>query len=136
MVLWHFLIYLLVICLYHPKNLPWLYLYYDFPLPQPVDPSKSSYSALKEGKRIPTLTPQGSKQISQFYQQMKNSTGKNLAALQGKALNAPSTNFCQMLQEIAEEQRFEVTYVDITELSYSGMYTKPSEHQLFIIIII
>jgi len=27
-----------------------------------------------------------------------------------------------MLQEIAEEQRFEVTYVDIPELSLSGKY--------------
>ena len=40
--------------------------------------------------------------------------------LHGNALNAPTTNFCQMLQEIAEEQRFEVTYVDIQEVSQSG----------------
>jgi hypothetical protein len=39
---------------------------------------------------------------------------------QTKALNTPNTNYCQMLQEIAEEQRFEVTYVDIPELSLSG----------------
>ena len=40
--------------------------------------------------------------------------------LQGKALNAPATNYCQMLQEIAEDQRFEVTYVDIQELNAAG----------------
>ena len=48
-------------------------------------------------------------------------SGKHLVQLHGNALNAPTTNFCQMLQEIAEEQRFEVTYVDIQEVSQTGM---------------
>ena len=40
------------------------------------DPTKASYSNLKEGKRIPTLTPQASQKITQFYTQMKNTPGK------------------------------------------------------------
>ncbi len=51
-------------------------------------------------------------------------SGKHLVQLHGNALNAPTTNFCQMLQEIAEEQRFEVTYVDIQETSNTGKHGK------------
>ena len=51
---------------------------------------------------------------------MKKSS-KQLKNLQGKPLNAPATNYCQMLQEIAEAQRFEVLYTDIPELSAYGM---------------
>ena len=51
---------------------------------------------------------------------MKTAPGKNLAALHAKLLTSASLNYCQMLQEIAEEQRFEVTYVDIQEHSHSG----------------
>ncbi len=48
---------------------------------------------------------------------MKKSS-KQLKNLQGKPLNAPATNYCQMLQEIAEGQRFEVLYTDIPEPCY------------------
>lgn len=33
---------------------------------------------------------------------------------------APSSNFCQMLQEIAEVQRFEVSCFDIPECTTTG----------------
>ncbi len=88
---------------------------------QPSDGSKT-YTAMKEGKRVPTLTPQASQKITQFYQAMKNAPGKSLAALHSKPLNSSSSNYCQLLQEIAEEQRFEVTYVDIQEPSHSGQF--------------
>ncbi|XP_074658906.1 protein Loquacious-like [Tubulanus polymorphus] len=81
----------------------------------PLMDAKGSYTALKEGRRIPTITPHASKQIGQFYAKMKNSNGKYLIALHQKQLNTPASNYCQMLQEIAEEQRFEVTYVDLQE---------------------
>ena len=77
---------------------------------------------LKGVKRIPTLTPQDSQAIARFYQGLKYRTGKTLASLQVLALNISATNYCQMLQEIAEEQKFDVTYVDIQHLSFNGMY--------------
>jgi RISC-loading complex subunit TARBP2 len=83
---------------------------------------RATYSALKEGKKVATLTPQASQSISQFYANLKSKTGKALINLQTKAFNTPSSNFCQMLQEIAEEQRFEVTYVDIPDVSVSGAH--------------
>ena len=85
---------------------------------QPGDLSKS-YSALKDNKRIATLTPQASQKITNFYQQMKGDMGKKLAALHSTPLHM-QRNYCQMLKEIAEEQRFEVTYVDIKDLSATG----------------
>jgi RISC-loading complex subunit TARBP2 len=93
--------------------------YDDEAIPLPNDGGKT-YTNMKDGKRVPTLTPQASQKITQFYQTMKNAPGKSLAALHSKPLNSSTTNYCQMLQEIAEEQRFEVTYVDIQELSHSG----------------
>lgn len=42
--------------------------------------------------------------------------------LQAIALNNADFNFVQFLQEIASEQAFEVTYVDIEEKSLTGEY--------------
>lgn len=98
---------------------------YDGENNMPLSDAHAAYTSLKEGKRVQTLTPQASQKISQFYQGLKAKTGNHLAALQvkeAKSLNTPSTNYCQMLQEIAEEQRFEVTYVDIPELSTAGLH--------------
>ncbi|XP_048243736.1 RISC-loading complex subunit tarbp2-like isoform X2 [Haliotis rufescens] len=84
---------------------------------------KSSYTALKEGKKkLPVTTPQQAMEIQKFYEKIMKSGGKQIKDLQGKSLNAPSTNFCQMLQEIAEVQRFEVQYFDIKEISVSGLH--------------
>lgn len=93
---------------------------YDQPVPL-TEGGHSAYSALKEGKRVPTLTPHASQQISQFYQGLKAKTGNHLSKLQAKTLSGGNLNFCQMLQDIAEEQRFEVTYVDLPDLSNTGM---------------
>jgi hypothetical protein len=86
---------------------------------QPTDLS-NSYTALRDNKRIPSLTVQASQKITNFYQQMKGDNGKKLAALHSTPLNLQH-NYCQMLKEIAEEQRFEVTYVDIKDVSATGM---------------
>lgn len=43
-----------------------------------------------------------------------------LCLLQKTCLNNKDFNFVQFLQEIASEQQFEVTYVDIEEKSLSG----------------
>lgn len=40
--------------------------------------------------------------------------------MQNTKLNIPDFNFVQFLQEIASEQQFEVTYVDIEERSHKG----------------
>lgn len=77
---------------------------------------RASYTALKEGKvKLPIPSPQQNKEIQQFYQKIKNNH-----KIKNSKLTAPATNYCQMLQEISEVQRFEVSYMDIAEISTKG----------------
>jgi len=85
----------------------------------PLPSEHSTYSALKEGK-MSTLSSKDNQKISQFYQKMKKRAGKTLTSLQTMSLNAASIKYCQMLQEIAEEQRFEVNFVEIEDLNQQG----------------
>lgn len=77
------------------------------------------YADLKDSK-ISTLTTPHSHKVSQFHKNLKMSTGVKLNELQNTSLNDASFNFVQFLQEIASEQQFEVTYVDIEEKSMTG----------------
>lgn len=80
---------------------------------------RASYTALKEGKvKLPIPSPQQNKEIQQFYQKIKNNH-----KIKNSKLTAPATNYCQMLQEISEVQRFEVSYMDIAEISTKGKIT-------------
>lgn len=82
---------------------------------------RQSYTALKEGKkRVPILAAKQNKEIQQFYQKIAKGDKKN-GKIKNASLTAPSTNYCQMLQEIAEAQRFEVNYLDLEEPSHSGL---------------
>ncbi|XP_016839605.1 interferon-inducible double-stranded RNA-dependent protein kinase activator A isoform X1 [Nasonia vitripennis] len=82
------------------------------------------YADLKDSK-IATLTTPHSHKVSQFHKNLKSSTGVKLFELQthlfqNTCLNDGDVNLVQFLQEIASEQQFEVTYVDIEEKSISG----------------
>ncbi|XP_011309119.1 probable RISC-loading complex subunit BRAFLDRAFT_242885 [Fopius arisanus] len=77
------------------------------------------YADLKDSK-ISTLTTPHSHKVSQFHKNLKSSTGVKLSELQHTCLNDGVINLEQFLQEIASEQQFEVTYVDIEEKSISG----------------
>ncbi|XP_062574436.1 RISC-loading complex subunit tarbp2-like [Saccostrea cucullata] len=77
---------------------------------------RASYTALKEGKtKVPIPSPQQNKEIQQFYQKIKNNN-----KIKNSKLTAPASNYCQMLQEISEVQRFEVSYMDIADISSKG----------------
>ncbi|XP_034944137.1 RISC-loading complex subunit tarbp2-like isoform X2 [Chelonus insularis] len=77
------------------------------------------YASLKDSK-ISTLTTPHSHKVSQFHKNLKSSAGLKLSELQNTCLNDGVVNLVQFLQEIASEQLFEVTYVDIEEKSISG----------------
>lgn len=79
------------------------------------------YADLK-GSKISTLTTSHSHKVSQFHKHLKQSVGPILAKLQVTPLNNKDFKFVQCLQEIASEQSFEVTYVDIEEKSASGRW--------------
>lgn len=81
----------------------------------------SSYSGLKKPKTAQSnsVSPQSALEIQRFYEKVMTAGGKQVRG-QGQALTPP-TNYCQMLQEIAEVQRFEVQYFDIKDDSAIGM---------------
>lgn len=80
----------------------------------------SAHYADLKGSKISTLTTVHSFKVSQFHKSLKSSTGIKLFELQNTCLNDGDVNLVQFLQEIASEQQFEVTYVDIEEKSISG----------------
>lgn len=80
---------------------------------------QTRYSGLKDSKITTVNTPHSHK-VSQFHKILKQSRGNKLTELQNTSLNIKDFNFVQFLQEIASEQQFEVTYVDVEEKSLNG----------------
>lgn len=68
---------------------------------------------------VPTLTSQHSNKVSQFHKTLKNATGKKLLKLQKTCLKGPKIDYVKLLSEIANENQFEVTYVDIEEKTFT-----------------
>ncbi|XP_058794643.1 RISC-loading complex subunit tarbp2-like isoform X3 [Phymastichus coffea] len=86
----------------------------------PKNANVSAHFADLKDSKIATLTTPHSHKVSQFHKNLKSSTGVKLFELQHTCLNDGDVNLVQFLQEIASEQQFEVTYVDIEEKSISG----------------
>ncbi|XP_056633206.1 uncharacterized protein LOC130442826 [Diorhabda sublineata] len=82
---------------------------------------QNRYSGLKDTK-ITKLSNQQSLKVAHFHKTLKNAVGQKLAELQTVAISSKDFNFVQFLQEIAAEQSFEVTYVDIEEKSLAGCH--------------
>uniref|UniRef100_A0A182WGL6 DRBM domain-containing protein n=1 Tax=Anopheles minimus TaxID=112268 RepID=A0A182WGL6_9DIPT len=78
----------------------------------------SHYAGLMEVS-IPTLTKCQSHNVSQFHKALK--LRENLRKLQRLRLY-DTDDHIHLLAEIAKEQRFKLTYVDIDEKSFNGMY--------------
>ncbi|XP_036601725.1 interferon-inducible double-stranded RNA-dependent protein kinase activator A isoform X1 [Trichosurus vulpecula] len=53
---------------------------------------------------------------------LRNSNGEKITLLRRSLLSIPNTDYIQMLGEIGKEQGFEITYLDIEELSVNGQY--------------
>ncbi|XP_077289136.1 protein Loquacious-like isoform X1 [Arctopsyche grandis] len=79
------------------------------------------YADMKVSK-ISTLTTSHSHKVAQFHNHLKQNVGPVLAKLQGTPLNTKDFNFVKFLQEIASEQVFEVTYVEIEEKSITNKF--------------
>ncbi|XP_069589313.1 interferon-inducible double-stranded RNA-dependent protein kinase activator A isoform X1 [Ranitomeya imitator] len=56
------------------------------------------------------------------WDSLKNSSGEKINLLKRSALSIPNTDYVKMLTEVAEEQDFRVSYMDIEELSVNGQY--------------
>ncbi|XP_062972424.1 interferon-inducible double-stranded RNA-dependent protein kinase activator A isoform X2 [Elgaria multicarinata webbii] len=53
---------------------------------------------------------------------LRNSNGEKIALLKRSPLSIPNTDYVQLLGEIAEEQGFNTTYLNIEELSVNGQF--------------
>ncbi|EDW76105.2 uncharacterized protein Dwil_GK14845 [Drosophila willistoni] len=81
----------------------------------------SYYGDLKDIS-VPNLTTQHSNKVSQFHKTLKNATGKKLLKLQKTCLKNSKIDYIKLLGEIATENQFEVTYVDIEEKTYTVQF--------------
>ncbi|XP_029788828.1 interferon-inducible double-stranded RNA-dependent protein kinase activator A isoform X1 [Suricata suricatta] len=56
------------------------------------------------------------------WHSLRNSPGEKINLLKRSLLSIPNTDHIQLLSEIAKEQGFNITYLDIEELSANGQY--------------
>ncbi|XP_056320726.1 interferon-inducible double-stranded RNA-dependent protein kinase activator A homolog [Danio aesculapii] len=57
-----------------------------------------------------------------YVESLRNSTGEKVSLLKRTPLSLPNTDYIQMLLEISLELGFQVTYIDIDELTVNGQY--------------
>eukprot|EP00092_Neocalanus_flemingeri_P038031 GFUD01041400.1.p1 GENE.GFUD01041400.1~~GFUD01041400.1.p1 ORF type:complete len:356 (-),score=137.13 GFUD01041400.1:30-1097(-) len=80
------------------------------------------YSQVKE-TNLKALSASHSQQVSRFHKNLKLSQGEHLSKLQDTSLSDGADVDCvAALQEIGNEQHFEVTFVDVEEISKRGLY--------------
>ncbi|XP_041036306.1 RISC-loading complex subunit tarbp2 isoform X1 [Carcharodon carcharias] len=83
-----------------------------------VEPEDDQFSIMVGSK----LDGPKGKSTGCTWDSLRNSAGERILHLKNHPLGVVNSNFCQMLRELAEEQRFDVSYLDIEELSLSGLY--------------
>uniref|UniRef100_A0A8D0GLD6 TARBP2 subunit of RISC loading complex n=1 Tax=Sphenodon punctatus TaxID=8508 RepID=A0A8D0GLD6_SPHPU len=92
----------------------------------PLDPREGSEAEVEEdqfsitaGNRLDG--PKG-RSSGCTWDTLRNSVGEKILHLKSHPLGALSAGFCSLLQELSEEQSFDISYLDIDELSLSGLY--------------
>ncbi|XP_041097576.1 RISC-loading complex subunit tarbp2 isoform X2 [Polyodon spathula] len=55
------------------------------------------------------------------WDSLRNSAGERVLHLKTNPLGMPNCNSCSLLSELSEEQRFDISYLDIEERSLSGL---------------
>ncbi|KAG5836507.1 hypothetical protein ANANG_G00256050 [Anguilla anguilla] len=78
----------------------------------PVDLRSTDGGRMEGGK---------SKGFGCTWDSLRNSVGEKILQLRSHPLGMPSSNFCSLLSELSEEQRFDVSYLDLEERSLSGL---------------
>ncbi|EPQ02341.1 Interferon-inducible double stranded RNA-dependent protein kinase activator A [Myotis brandtii] len=93
-----------------------------FAVPDPLmpDPSKQPKNQLNPIGSLQTNVVGHS--LGCTWHSLRNSPGEKINLLKRSLLSIPNTNYIQLLSEIAKEQGFNITYLDIEELSANGQY--------------
>uniref|UniRef100_A0A8C5WL58 Protein activator of interferon induced protein kinase EIF2AK2 n=1 Tax=Leptobrachium leishanense TaxID=445787 RepID=A0A8C5WL58_9ANUR len=71
---------------------------------------------------IGSLKEKGGNNCGCTWDSLKNSNGERINLLKRSPLSIPNTDYVKMLADIAEEQHFRASYLDIEELSINGQY--------------
>jgi len=79
------------------------------------------YSQVKE-TNYKAMNASHSQQVSKFHKNLKLSQGEHLSKLQDTNLKDAELDSVSVLEDISNEQHFEVTFVDIEEISKRGLY--------------
>ncbi|KAM8974925.1 RISC-loading complex subunit TARBP2 isoform 2-T2 [Pelodytes ibericus] len=56
------------------------------------------------------------------WDSLRNSTGEKILYLKNHPLTIQNSGYCDLLQDLSEEQSFQTSYIDIGERSLSGLY--------------
>jgi len=94
--------------------------YDDDSIPLPAEALNHYQAALKEGVKSADITEETKDKITDFYSQSEARTDRIVDALPAKLSHAKTEGFSKVLDEVAKEQKFEVSYVDIQERSQTG----------------
>ncbi|KAJ6656166.1 hypothetical protein lerEdw1_004083 [Lerista edwardsae] len=92
----------------------------------PLDPREGSEAEVEEdqfsiiaGNKLDGVKGRGS---GCTWDSLRNSAGEKILHLKSHPLGVLNAGFCSLLQELSEEQSFDISYLDIAEKSLSGLY--------------
>ncbi|XP_061471044.1 RISC-loading complex subunit TARBP2 isoform X2 [Rhineura floridana] len=92
----------------------------------PLDPREGSEAEVEEdqfsiiaGNKVDGVKGRGS---GCTWDSLRNSVGEKILHLKSHPLGVLNAGFCSLLQELSEEQSFVISYLDIDEMSLSGLY--------------
>ncbi|XP_035688430.1 RISC-loading complex subunit tarbp2-like [Branchiostoma floridae] len=78
------------------------------------------------------VKPMHAARIGITWATLRNSAGEKITRLKSTSLSTPNSNYCQLLQELAEEQNFEVEYLDIAGMFAAEELSASSLHQCLV----
>nr|XP_008101858.1 PREDICTED: RISC-loading complex subunit TARBP2 isoform X1 [Anolis carolinensis] len=92
----------------------------------PLDPREGSEAEVEEdqfsitaGNKMDGVKGRGS---GCTWDSLRNSAGEKILHLKSNPLGVLNAGFCSLLEELSEEQSFDISYLDIDEMSLSGLY--------------
>ncbi|XP_025029166.1 RISC-loading complex subunit TARBP2 isoform X4 [Python bivittatus] len=92
----------------------------------PLDPREGGEAEIEEdqffiiaGTKLDGMKGRGS---GCTWDSLRNSVGEKILHLKSHPLGVLNTGFCSLLEELSEEQSFDISYLDIDEMSLSGLY--------------
>ncbi|XP_073402329.1 RISC-loading complex subunit TARBP2 [Dendrobates tinctorius] len=84
-----------------------------------MEADEDQFSMNTGGGRIDGTRGRG---LACTWDSLRNSAGEKILHLRSHPLTILSSGFCTLLQDLSDEQSFQISYLDIDECSLSGLY--------------